>query len=140
MKEINYVRLKVMSEKLSSVEITQRIGIECDRFWEIGQLRAKTIIREKNNGWVIESRLGKTARLDAHVSDLLSRIADVTGKICELSMECEVEFSCVLYAASIPAVHFSKAVITDIYALGASLDIDLHVVPSTDVSVGGTCI
>lgn len=122
--------MKVLSEKLSVEEITNRIGIECDHSWKIGDQRPKTIIKERNNGWIVQSGLEKEASLEEHVQDLLGRLDSVGDRIKEVSHHEEVEFSCVVYSEEIPTLFFEKATMAKISALGASLDIDLYRLPS----------
>ena len=122
----NYVRLKVLSVTLSAEEITTQLGIACDRSWKIGDMRGNTIIKEKNNGWIINSSLSKEAPLSAHIMNLLERLDHVADRIQDISMQADVEFSCVVYSEEIPELYFDKVTILKICALGGSLDIDLY--------------
>src|ERR1700728_4005641 len=121
MSEKYYARLKVLSETLSPEEITKCVGIESDRSWQIGDLRPKTIIREKNNGWIIQSTLGPETPLEVQIDDVLGRVECAASRIQEISSQATVEFSCVAYCEQSPALFFDKAIISRLNALGASL-------------------
>ena len=121
------VRLKITSSSRTPEQITDIIGIPCDKSWRVGDRRANTVIEEKNNGWVLDSGLSKLTALDAHVEALLKRLSPQVDDIRRLSTQATVEFSCVIYAKSPPALNFPNSVICQIGQLGASLDIDLYV-------------
>ena len=119
------VRLKILSSLRSPEEITKLIGISPDKSWHIGDARPKTTISEKQHGCLFNSRLPKTASLEAHIEALLSLLLPHAESIRSLSSEDTVEFSCVIYASTAPALYFDKEIIMKIGRLGASLDVDL---------------
>ena len=120
------VRLKVTSTRLTPEQITDAVGILCDHAWRIGEKRGKTIIVEKTNGWVLNSKMPKNAPLESHIEELLGRLVVHADRIRALSEQETVEVSCVIYALSPPALNFDKSVIQRIFQLGASVDIDLY--------------
>jgi hypothetical protein len=120
------VRLKIISYCQVPQQITNMVGLACDKSWLIGDKRGKTIIVEQNNGWVLNSSLPKSASLEAHVENLLKRLSPYADKIQKFAEHDNVEFSCVIYATTPPALNFSNAVIQKISLLGASLDVDLY--------------
>jgi len=122
------VRLKIISNRQTPEQITDTVGLACDKFWRIGDKRGKTIIVEKNNGWVLNSSLPKSASLEAHIESLLERLSPFATKIHMFAEHDVVEFSCVIYAANPPALNFSKEVVQNISLLGASLDVDLFLI------------
>lgn len=68
------VRLKIISSRYSPEAITEVLGLQCDRYWRIGEKRVHTIMDEKNHGWVLNSGLSKSDSLDEHVKHLLERV------------------------------------------------------------------
>ncbi len=126
MKDEVIVRIKILSVLRPPEEITQRLGLSCDKSWRTGDLRANTIIVENSNGWILNSGLPKTAALEVHVKKLLDRLAPSAGEIQKLSRDDTVEFSCVLYCETSPALNFDKMVIRKICEMGASLDVDVY--------------
>lgn len=120
------VRLKITSSSRTPEQISGAAGIACDRSWRIGDKRGKTIILETTNGWVLNSSLPKSASLEAHIEELMERLTAHADKIRTLSEHESVEFSCVVYAASPPALNFNKSVVRQLGQLGVSLDIDLY--------------
>jgi hypothetical protein len=68
------VRLKVTSASRTPEKITDATGILCDHSWRIGEKRGKTILVEKTNGWVLNSKMPKNATLEAHIEELLGRL------------------------------------------------------------------
>jgi hypothetical protein len=127
MNQETYVCLKIFSEKMTSDEITAAVGVHCDRSWKIGDIRGKTIIKEKNHGWVVESGLSKEATLEEHIEALMRRLEPFINKIQQLSGQNDVCFSCVIYSEYNPPLFFEKAVIKWISALGACMDLDTYV-------------
>ena len=126
MKSENIVRLRITSLSRTPEQVTEATGIPCDSSWRIGDKRAKTVIEEKKNGWVLNSALPRSESLETHVERLLERLAPHLDKIRRFSQEDSVELSCVVYAAEPPALNFSRSVIDRLSRLGASLDIDLY--------------
>lgn len=123
----NHVTLKILSNKYNADEISAIVGIECDGSWNKGDLRKHTIIKEKKNGWVLQSRQDSQSPLEQHISSLLSRAKPVADKIKKFSEDSTVELSCAIYDTAAPALYFEKEVMRAIENLGASLDIDLYI-------------
>jgi hypothetical protein len=126
MSDETIVRLKITGTNRPPEQISKAIGLTCDRSWRIGDKRENTVIVEKTNGWVLNSGLPKTASLEAHIEDLLKRLLAHADKLRLLSEDECTELSCVVYAASPPALNFDKTVIQRLSDLGVSLDIDLY--------------
>ncbi len=103
------------------------LGLACDKSWRIGDKRAHTIIDEKNNGWIVNSGLPKTASLEEHMQQLLQRLEPYKDRIKLLSSDDNIEFSCVIYATTMPALNFDNGIVEQLNQFGASLDIDLYV-------------
>jgi hypothetical protein len=122
-----YVRLKVRSRNLSPDQISSAIGMPYDKAWKTGDGRDKTIIVEKDNGWIVHSGLPEHDDLEMHMDALLKRLAPFKQRIAAISAEGDVvEFSCVIYSQTAPALWFSKETISAIALMGASLDVDLY--------------
>ena len=119
------VRSKVTSASRTPEQISDATGILCDHSWRIGEKRRKTILVEKTNGWVLNSKMPKNAPLEAHIEELLGRLLVHADRIRALSEQETVEFSCVIYASAPPSLNFNKSVIQRVCQLGASLDMDL---------------
>ena len=121
-----YVRLKIGSNNKTPDEISNTLGIKSDRSWVVGDLRPHTIIKEKSNGWVLNSRLDKTTSLETQISDLFQQIGSRTHVIRDMSRSNSVEISCVIYSSGAPPLYFDRSVIEQIHDIGGNLDIDLH--------------
>ena len=127
------VRLKVTSASRTPEQISDATGMLCDHSWRIGEKRGKTILVEKTNGWVLNSKMPKNAPLEAHFEELLGRLLVHEDRIRALSEQETVEFSCVIYASAPPSLNFNKSVIQRVCQLGASLDMDLFLMgPGND--------
>ena len=127
------VRLKVTSASRTPEQISDATGILCDHSWRIGEKRGKTILVEKTNGWVLNSKMPKNAPLEAHIEELLGRLLVHADRLRALSEHETVEFSCVIYASAPPSLNFNKSFIQRVCQLGASLDVDLFLMgPGND--------
>lgn len=127
MKEETYIRLKVLSAYLSPEQITEAIGIPSSSSWKSGDKRGRTIIIEKENGWVVQSKLDEKRELCSQLFDFLKQIAPYSERFLELSKKNTVELSCIIYARTEPVLYFEKETIEAIAAFGASFDIDLYI-------------
>lgn len=79
--------------------------------------------------------MSQAENLDQHVDSLLRKLAPVAEAIRTLAADdCEVTFSCVIYAnvTPAPALYFERKWISEIAALGAALDIDLYLSAEPD--------
>ena len=123
------VRLKILSPTRLPEEINSLLGVQCDKSWRTGDFRANTKIQEKTYGWILNSGMGESESLEAQVEALLKRLRPCAKEIEALSREHEttVEFSCVVYSAETPALHFDRSVVQEVSRLGAALDIDLYI-------------
>jgi len=126
------VRLKVTSASRTPEQISDATGILCDHSWRIGEKREKTILVEKTNGWVLNSKMPKNAPLEVQIEELLERLIVHADRIRALSEHETVELSCVVYASAPPSLNFNKSVIQRVCQLGASLDIDLYLIGSVN--------
>ena len=122
----SFVRLKLMSSELTSRELDIYVGLQCDYSWGKGDLRKNTIIKEKNNGWVIESNLDHSDDINDHLNNILERVAGLANKISSLSQRVKILVSCAIYADDVPSLYFDKDTVKKIAALGADFDIDLY--------------
>lgn len=122
----NFVRLIIISDSLEPEQIDNIVDIKCDKFWRKNDFRAKSIIREKNFGWMLESNLERTDDIELHIENIFQRIGDHTEKIKSLSERNIVELSLAMYTEDTPALFFDKKIIFQLNALGAALDIDLY--------------
>jgi hypothetical protein len=123
-----YAKLGIFSTTLTPSELDSIIGIRCDKGYIIGDLRGHTIIREKENGWIVYSRISRDASLESHVKDLLERVGPVVDKIRNIADQpgTEVELGCVIHSKEEPPLFFTKEMIATLCQMGASVDVDLY--------------
>ena len=126
-----YTELVILSHKLTPGQLNMTLGIKCDESHMIGDLRKHTIIHEKENAWAIKSRLPRNAPLKEHITHLLERVSPITEKIKNIAEQpdVEVEFVCIIFTSNRPAMFFTKEQVATICAMGASIDIDLYLLP-----------
>jgi hypothetical protein len=124
-----YARLTITSEEYYPEQICEMIGMSCDRGWKTGDLRPKTILVEKSNGWMIQSRGAMIEPIENHVDELLQRLKRATEKIRQLSTSCTVTFTCVIYSEDAnPTLYLTVPILVAINEMGAALDIDVYFV------------
>ncbi len=134
-----YTRLGIYSKTLTPSQVNSILGIKCDKGYRVGDIRKPTTIREKENGWVIKSRLSREVPLADHIKDLLERTSPMMDKIRRLAdqPDVKVEFSCVVFTSERPEINFLKEEVAAICSIGASLDIDLYILPEEEKVVAG---
>lgn len=132
MKDEFHAKLGIFSVTLPPDQISAFLGMKCDKGYHIGDRRGGTTIYEKENAWLVYSRIPRYAPLQDHVSDILERVSPVVEKIGGMAKQAdvEVEFGCIVHTSDRPAMFFTKEQITAICKMGASLDIDLYVFPT----------
>jgi len=126
MEDENHIRLRILSKQYTPDQLESLIGVKSDRSWLAGELRKNTTIKEKMNGWLIESRLDKCEEIEKHINELFDRVAGHEVEIKKLSSDNKIELLCAVYSAEVPSLYFDKDIVSKISALGANFDIDLY--------------
>lgn len=121
-----FVSLSVTSSQMSSAEIGASIGEQCDRCWAAGDVREKTIIKEKKNGWSIVCHSESVDDIQLPINDLFSRIHGDEGKIAALTSCCEILVRCAVYSNDVPPLYLDNNTLHKLAGIKASFDIDLY--------------
>ena len=126
-----YAELVISSENLTPDQINTLIDIKYDKSYLKGDTIHPSIIRVKRNAWIMCSRVNRNAPLQAHVEDILNRVFSKIVNFKELAEQhdVEVDFNCVVNTLDRPAMFFTKEQVAAIYKMGASIDIDLYILP-----------
>lgn len=136
---LNYettVRFMIVSNTLTHKDITSIIGLRPNKYWEIGDLKAKgTIMRQKDNCWMIEYKVPKSSDpyiMDKLIDKLLMRISPYSKNIRSLSENSNIDsitLSLVQYVDDDyhPQFYFKPEVVNQINELGAGIFMDLFV-------------
>jgi hypothetical protein len=129
-----YTKLGIYSPNLTPDQINTILGMKSDKSYLTGEIIKPSIIRHKTNGWIIYSRLSRNIPLEEHVKDLIKRVTPIVEMIKQLveRPDIEVEFGCIIYTSDRPAIFFTKEQIATISSMGASIDIDLYLLPEKD--------
>jgi len=128
MREQTNVIFKISSATLDPTTITARVGLTPDVSWLSGAMRGTFGAKEKEHGFVLESKLGPISSLDDHVKEMLKRLAPYAQKIGQLAAEATIEFTCSVQRKKAPALHFDRDVVRWLAVMGAKLDIDTFVI------------
>ncbi|AFZ28098.1 hypothetical protein Cylst_6130 [Cylindrospermum stagnale PCC 7417] len=109
-------------------EITSILGILPTRTSRIGDLIGKSILRRKENAWVLKSQLEQSADIESHIKDVLARLQPSWEKLVEICSQYYTEISCVIYCydQQSPAIHFNKAIIRSAFELNAQISVDYY--------------
>jgi Domain of unknown function (DUF4279) len=127
MKARVYVSLRIIDESCLPEEITKEIGILPSVSWHKGDIRSKTQLQEKDNGWELKSTLPEESSLAEHVNYLLELIEPAQSHLEEATRKYDSLLACAIYFdEETPEIHFDRDVIQRLSALNLSLDIDLY--------------
>jgi hypothetical protein len=128
MRDEFYAKPGIFSSTLTPDRINSMLGIKCDKGYLTGDRRGGTIIREKENSWIIYSRVPRDFPLKDHIEDILERVAPVANKIRKITdqPDTEVELGCVIHAIKEPPLFFSREQVSILCEMGASIDVDLY--------------
>ena len=121
-----YVIFKIVSDVITPEKIEEITGLQCDYKWRIGDKRGKTMIIEKTNGFVIESKLAKTALLREQLFYLLDMLTPYAQSISALPKETYREIACVIYSEDRTEMFFNEKIINQIANLNACFGIDYY--------------
>lgn len=121
-----FASLSVTSSQMSTTKIGASIGAQCDRCWAAGDVREKTIIKEKKNGWRIVCHSESVDDIQQPINDLFRRIHGAEDKIAALTSCCEVLIRCAVYSKDVPSLYLDASTLQKLAGITASFDIDLY--------------
>ncbi|MEW6620618.1 MAG: DUF4279 domain-containing protein [bacterium] len=127
-----YVYMRITDSKYLSLpeEITTTTNIQPTRIWHRGDLRPKTVIKEKENGWELQSKLPKEKPLREHVEHLLSSIEPSLELFKTITARYYTELSCAGYFSEsepFPEIHFDSDLVKRLAELNVNIDIDIYI-------------
>jgi hypothetical protein len=123
----HYVNIRILDEEVLPEQMTEEIGINPSKSWHKGDIRPKTCIKEKNNGWELQSCLAHEAPLVEHIDYLLSVIKPVHKQFQNLTQKYYAQLSCIVYFdEELPELSFDKYLLKQLTDLNLSLDIDIY--------------
>lgn len=121
-----FASLSVTSSQMSAAEIGASISVQCDRCWATGDVREKTIIKEKKNGWRIVCHSESVDDIQQPINELFRRIHGSEDKIATLTSCCEILVRCAVYSNEVPSLYFDDDTLQKLSGIRASLDVDLY--------------
>ncbi|WP_334840512.1 DUF4279 domain-containing protein [Nostoc sp.] len=109
-------------------EITKILEILPTETCRVGDVIGKSILRRKQNAWVLKSQLEKTANLENHIKDVLARLKPSWQKLVEICSKYDSEISCVIYSveAQGEVISFDKEIIKSAFEFNAEIDVDYY--------------
>lgn len=128
MREETSFSFKISSPTLSAEEISKRLDLKPDQSWRIGAVRGSFGSVEKQHGFVLDSNLGLSETVEAHIKAMLKRLAPCASKVSALGTDLTIEFSLIIHRKKAPLIHFDREDLRAIAVMGAVLDIDMFVI------------
>jgi hypothetical protein len=123
----SHLSLIIVDEDMNPKYVTFYTGISPSRVWNKGDLRPKTQLLEKDNGWELKSPLPVESPLVDHVNGLLSIIEPAKRKFREITESHYSLLSCAVYfGEERPEIYFDKNLLKKLSDLNLGLDIDLY--------------
>ncbi len=123
-------KLGIFSDIIPPDKISEIVGIKPDKSYLKGERRGKTKIQQKENGWIIYSKVGRNAPLQDHINNLIERIENHTDQIANIAknQDVEVELGCTVWSDDRPPLYFTKEQISILNKICAGIDIDLYMI------------
>lgn len=109
--------------------ITKQLQITPAETWKVGDTRCKgTVLKFENNGWLIESMIGKHHSVNEHVGELLRMLTPSWETLREISTKYHLELSLTIttYDATGPEVGFDSGIVKKLAEINSHVDIDLY--------------
>jgi len=129
----SYIRLVVLSDSMEPDEIINQIDLVGDKVWKRGDKRGNTLILEKENGWMVNSKEKNDSEIERHIESIRSIIRGKESILKHMSQEggCIIQLSYAIYSKDEPPLSFNKDIINWLGSVGASLDVDLYLSKSS---------
>ena len=126
-REQTVVTFNIFSDKLTAKDIEARTGLVPDDFWKIGDVRGAFGAKEKQHGFILNSKARITESLDDHLREMIKRLAPYAQKIGALAADCKIEMSCQIHRKQGPRLKFERDDLRWLGVMGARLDVDVHI-------------
>ncbi|HXT02338.1 MAG TPA: DUF4279 domain-containing protein [Elusimicrobiota bacterium] len=126
-REQTVVTFNIFSAKLTAQDIEARTGLKPDDFWKTGDVRGAFGAKEKEHGFILQSKSRITDSLDDHLKEMIKRLAPYAQKIGALAGECKIEMSCQIHRKQGPRLKFERDDLRWLGVMGARLDVDVHI-------------
>lgn len=112
---------------LNPEAITDKLGIAPTKTFRAGELiQPKASPRWRQNGWLLESKLHKSAELEEHIEFIFERLQPCWNILKELGQIYESAFDCAIYVYEyVPALCWEKNIVKKVAELNARIDVDL---------------
>lgn len=109
-------------------QISEMLGIQPTKAWKIGEPIGKTILRRKQNGWMLNIQILNSEDLEEHITELLNKLSPIWDRVVKLSQLYYAEINCVVYSyeAQGPGLHLDKKTLEKIVELNAEIDLDYY--------------
>jgi len=114
--------------------ITDKLGIIPTKTFLAGDLiQPKASPRWKRNGWMLESKIEKSAELEEHINSVFEQLQPGWYKLKDICQIYEALIDCVVYTYEyIPAICFDKDIVQKAAELNAKIDVDI-IISSTNL-------
>ena len=114
-------------KELDPQTITDKLGIAPTKTFRAGELiQPKASPQWRQNGWLLESKLHKSAELEEHIEFILEKLQPGWNILKELGQIYEAAFDCVVYVYEyVPALCWEKNIVKKVAELNARIDVDL---------------
>lgn len=131
----------VLSESETAEQLATAVGLPPDDAWTKGEPKKTSPLRYKISGVSYRSRLPDTAQPDAHLDDLLARLAPVKDRLAVLSARLNADggrpdalrvWVTQLTSHGSPAYDFTPEQLACISEFGARLGVSVTVLPDAD--------
>ncbi len=127
------IRLLIHGYSCEPENITEIIGLQPTRTWEIGDVYGIKMIKKFDyNGWELAEETHDVDgdfyyQLEETAERFLIKIEQKLDNFSNLPLNSEVEFSCIISANEfVPAMGFSAKTISMLAKINAYIDIDLY--------------
>lgn len=126
--------LNIINFNCSADDITELVKVQPTETWKVGDPIGKTLLKRKQNMWLLSSGIIEESSFDEHVKSLLKKIKPNLDNFVKVGLLYPVELSCAVYiygdnGESTPWIHFDKESLSIFNKVSAEVDFDLYVLP-----------
>ena len=128
MKQTNHLEITVISATITPDIITNAMGLAPTRAWLAGDLRPKTIIREKSNGWSLKIEVPPEAPMELHVEAMLKKLRSAKISMQGIAAAVDVYVNFTIYGSARTGFLVDKEFSGMISALNANIDFEFYLI------------
>lgn len=132
MKTLNQTAIiaRFIAKGMLSLNVLNDISLAPTKSWVRGDPIGKSILKQQEDGWYLESPLNQEAELHDHVAYLLNIFSPKIDFFINKNIKIKIFVALYIHGDDRPAIQIGPDLLSQMAKFDATFDIDLYVLPA----------